>query len=60
MKREEAIEKGLVFYCLKCRCVYKKIPQQQYEDGYDGSLIGICRRCGCDLFARLDNEGDQR
>lgn len=60
MTREEAIAKGLTYYCLECSCTYKEIPQRVYEDGHGGRLIGLCRRCGCDLFARLDDDSQAK
>jgi len=55
MTRKEAIAAGWVVYCLECSCLYKEVPSQQYEDGHDGHQLESCRRCGCDLFARLDD-----
>jgi len=55
MKRQEAIAKGYVFYCLECTAVYKKVPTRDYADGHSHRQLESCRRCGCDLFARLDN-----
>ncbi len=58
MTREEALAKELVYYCLECSCTYKEIPSRQYEDGHGGRLLGMCG-CGCDLFARLDNNSQE-
>ena len=55
MTRQEAIAEGFVFYCLECSCTYKEVPSRRHEDGHDGYQVASCRRCGCDLFARLDD-----
>ena len=55
MTRQEAIAEGHVFYCLQCNTLYKEVPTRDYADGHNGHQLASCRRCGCDLFARLDN-----
>jgi hypothetical protein len=55
MTRKEAIAEGWVFFCLECNALYKKVPGRQHEDGHNSHMVASCRRCGCDLFARLDN-----
>ena len=55
MTRQEAIDEGHVFYYLQCNALYKEVPTRDYADGHDGHQLASCRRCGCDLFARLDN-----
>ena len=56
MTRKEAIAEGYVFYCLECEGLYKVIPNRRHEDGHNGYQVAACRRCGCDMFARLDDD----
>jgi hypothetical protein len=55
MTREEAMADGYIWFCLGCNKAYKKKPTEQYEDGHGGRQLEMCS-CGCDLFARFDDD----
>ncbi len=56
LTRKEVIAKGYTVYCLECAKVYKVAPMRDYDDGHGGRQTDSCNRCGCDLFANLEDD----
>ena len=56
LKKQLAIKKGFKYYCVECLRTYKELPTEQYEDENGKARIVICPRCGCDLFAKLEDD----
>jgi hypothetical protein len=55
MTEEEALAKGLRYYCVGCHNVTKEPPTEPYDDGHNGRPITMCE-CGCDLIIDLTTE----
>ena len=49
---KKQIAKGQVWFCMSCFSTYKELPESDYEDGH---VRNFCKKCGCDLFERLEH-----